>query len=157
MLTYIQRCLPANSTRSTPNGMYSETWRCSTYEIALDTLHVKHMQSPMHCTDARDLSNPPIFAARRTGSFWSGICHRIRADGRAGRRKRFSSQLNKSRIVRYIPLCQWGANRNPWVGYWMDPFPTSTAPIPPLNWRAEKSPFEVAAKWLDIPYMAIGG
>ena len=43
-------------------------------------------------------TTPSMLAARRRGSFLSGICHRIRFG-----RKRFWSQLNKSKTVRDRP------------------------------------------------------
>ena len=46
-------------------------------------------------------------------------------------------------------MCQWGAIRNPLVGYRIGLSPTRASPPTP-NLGVEKSPFQIAAKRLEI-------
>ena len=50
-------------------------------------------------------------------------------------------------------MCQWEANGNPLAGYRMGVSPTNHVPLTPTpgaGGGVEKSPFEKAAKWLEI-------
>ena len=45
-------------------------------------------------------------------------------------------------------MCQWGANIDPWAGYRMGL--SQTPPIPNQAGGVKKSPFQIAAKRLEI-------
>ena len=56
-----------------------------------------------------------IVAARRSDSFWSGICHRIR--------------VGRAEMIKEIDhICKWGANRNRLAGYRMSSSGSGRAP-----------------------------
>ena len=85
------------------------------------------------------VSNLTVFAARRSNSFYSGNCHRIRVGRTNVRGKRFSTQLNSSKEVRdrlYVSMADYRMGQSP--------TPYS------INWGPRSTPFQHAAKRFKI-------